>query len=66
VFLHGCYAVGAVLLSASPLLTFIVPPAVLVIIYTFLRSTFITLRRGRISWRETTYSLEDLKREMVP
>jgi glycosyltransferase involved in cell wall biosynthesis len=63
---HVCFAIGAKMLSMSPFLSFLAPFGAIVIMFTFLRSTAITLWRGRISWRETSYSLRDLKREMVP
>ena len=34
-------------------------------VYTMLRSTFLTLGRGGVSWRGTFYPLEELRRGMV-
>ncbi len=64
-FTHVCYAVAAHMLAMSPVLTLLVPFASLVVVYTFLRSTFLTLWRGGITWRETTHPLDELKRNMI-
>ncbi len=41
-------------------------PALGLLCWGFLRSTFLTLSRGGVSWRGTFYSLPELKRGMVP
>ncbi len=41
------------------------PVAALILAYTFLRSTVITLRNGGVTWRDTFYSLAQLRENMV-
>jgi cellulose synthase/poly-beta-1,6-N-acetylglucosamine synthase-like glycosyltransferase len=48
--------------SYSGLEVIALPLTVLLFLFIFLRSTFLTLRRGGIYWRGTFYSLRDLKR----
>jgi len=41
------------------------PVSTTLFVYTMLRSTFLTLRRGGVAWRGTFYPLEELRRGMV-
>jgi len=41
------------------------PIAVIVFIYVLWRSAYLTIRNGGIHWRETFYSLEDLKKNRI-
>lgn len=41
------------------------PLGVLLFLYTFDRAVFLTLLRGGINWRDTFYSLDELKRNVV-
>jgi hypothetical protein len=41
------------------------PLSTTLFVYTMLRSTFLTLARGGVTWRGTFYPLEDLRRGMV-
>ena len=50
---------------ASPLLFVLHPFAVSVLAYALLESTAKALMRGQISWRGTTYSLDELKRNKI-
>ena len=45
----------------SPLYFFTHPVACVLVIYTMLRSTFVTLWDGGVTWRGTKYSLEELR-----
>lgn len=64
-FTHVCFAIAAAMLSMNPLLTFLVPPSSMIIVYTIMRSTVLALWRGGIYWRETHHSLEELKANMI-
>lgn len=52
--------------TRSPWLALFFTPCVLVFIWAFLRSMFLTLARGGVRWRGTLYSLVELKKHMVP
>jgi hypothetical protein len=41
------------------------PIGTAIFIYTILRSTFVTLWRGSVTWRGTTYPLAELKKGLV-
>jgi hypothetical protein len=41
------------------------PVSTALFVYTMLRSTFLTLRRGGVAWRGTFYPLEQLRRGLV-
>jgi glycosyltransferase involved in cell wall biosynthesis len=51
-----------IIMRVSPLYCLTLPLGALIFIYMLLRSTFITLRQGGITWRGTFYSLEELRR----
>jgi glycosyltransferase involved in cell wall biosynthesis len=51
--------------NISPLYFFLHPIATLLLIYTMMRSTFLTLWRGGVVWRGTFYPLAALRRGMV-
>lgn len=55
---------GAVdrVMRVSILYAFMYPAGVLFFCYMLLRSAFVTIRQGGIVWRDTFYSLKDLKR----
>lgn len=50
----------------SPAFALLYAPAVVLLCWSFLRSTWLTLSRGGVSWRGTLYPLAQLKRGMVP
>ncbi len=52
--------------AISPVFAVLYAPALALLCWGFLRSTFLTLIRGGVSWRGTFYSLAELKRGMVP
>jgi hypothetical protein len=52
--------------NVSPFLALLYAPSVLILAWAFLRSTFLTLRRGGVNWRGTLYPLAELKRAMIP
>ena len=49
-----------------PFLALLYAPAVLILAWSFLRSMFLTIRRGGVIWRGTLYPLAELKRAMIP
>jgi hypothetical protein len=51
-----------IVMRVSPLYCLSLPLGALLFTYMLLRSTFITLRQGGITWRGTFYSLEELRR----
>lgn len=50
----------------SPFLAILYAPAVLILAWSFLRSMFLTIRRGGVIWRGTLYPIAELKRAMIP
>ncbi len=50
----------------SPLLAILYAPSVVILAWAFLRSTFLTIKRGGVAWRGTLYPLAELKRAMIP
>ena len=52
--------------GVSPFLAILYAPTVLILAWSFLRSMFLTLKRGGVTWRGTLYPLSDLKRAMIP
>jgi cellulose synthase/poly-beta-1,6-N-acetylglucosamine synthase-like glycosyltransferase len=58
-----CFHMGVdVVMRVSPLYCLTLPLGALLFTYMLLRSTFITLRQGGITWRGTFYSLDELRR----
>jgi glycosyltransferase involved in cell wall biosynthesis len=58
-----CFHMGVdIVMRVSPLYCLTLPLGALLFTYMLLRSTFITLRQGGITWRGTFYSLDDLRR----
>lgn len=55
----------AVTMRVSPLYALTHPLGAILLSYMLLRSTVVTIRQGGIVWRDTFYSLEDLKRGSV-
>jgi glycosyltransferase involved in cell wall biosynthesis len=51
-----------IVMRVSPLYCLSLPLGALLFTYMLLRSTFITLRQGGITWRGTFYSLDELRR----
>lgn len=47
--------------SFSPLLFLVLPITALLFIYSIVRASFLTFKRGGIVWRETTYRLSELR-----
>ncbi|HMG85873.1 MAG TPA: glycosyltransferase family 2 protein [Terracidiphilus sp.] len=50
----------------SPILAILYAPTVLILVWSFLRSMFLTIKRGGVAWRGTLYPLAELKRAMIP
>ena len=50
----------------SPLAVFTFPLGAVIFVFTILRSAFVTLRNGAITWRGTKYSLEELRKNTKP
>ncbi|HEY2466766.1 MAG TPA: glycosyltransferase [Terracidiphilus sp.] len=50
----------------SPWLAIFYAPTVLILAWSFLRSMFLTIKRGGVSWRGTLYPLAELKRAKIP
>ena len=61
-----CYAAGLIVdrRSWGPALLF--PVAQLILVWTVVRSSVITLRRGGVRWRDTFYGLAELRAATVP
>jgi hypothetical protein len=58
-----CFHMGVdIVMRVSPLYCLTLPLGALLFTYMLLRSTFITLRQGGITWRGTFYSLDALRR----
>ena len=58
-----CFHIGVdIVMRVSPLYCLTLPLGALLFTYMLLRSTFITLRQGGITWRGTFYSLDELRR----
>lgn len=55
----------AVVMKSSPLYGFTHPIGGLIYIYMVFRSTAVTLWRGGVVWRDTFYSLDELRRDKV-
>jgi cellulose synthase/poly-beta-1,6-N-acetylglucosamine synthase-like glycosyltransferase len=50
----------------SPVAVFTFPLGAVIFVFSILRSAFVTLRDGAITWRGTKYSLEELRRHTKP
>jgi glycosyltransferase involved in cell wall biosynthesis len=50
----------------SPWLAIFYAPTALILAWSFLRSMFLTIKRGGVSWRGTLYPLAELKRAKIP
>jgi glycosyltransferase involved in cell wall biosynthesis len=61
----GFQATVAATLRVSPLYALTQPVGAVLLSYSLLRSTVVTLRQGGIVWRDTFYPLEELKRGLV-
>jgi hypothetical protein len=58
-----CFHIGVdIVMRVSPLYCLTLPLGVLLFTYMLLRSAFVTLRQGGITWRGTFYSLDELRR----
>jgi glycosyltransferase involved in cell wall biosynthesis len=58
-----CFHIGVdIVMRVSPFYCLTLPLGAALLTYMLLRSTFITLRQGGITWRGTFYSLEELRR----
>jgi hypothetical protein len=58
----GLEAVVAVIMETSPLYALAHPIGALLFDYMLLRSTAVTLWQGGVTWRDTFYSLDELRR----
>ncbi|HWB32379.1 MAG TPA: glycosyltransferase [Acidobacteriaceae bacterium] len=61
----GTYALSSRVSRLSPLYALFFPVASAMVVYAMLRSMFVTLRRGGVTWRGTFYRLADLRLYMV-
>ena len=52
--------------GSSPLYVFVFPAATTVLVYALLRSMVVTLVRGAVVWRGTSYPLRELRRQAGP
>ncbi len=52
--------------NVSPLLAVLYAPSVMILAWAFLRSMFLTIKRGGVAWRGTLYPLAELKGAMIP
>ena len=62
VFAHATMAEVSRRTGHSVWVTILLPFASLLIGFAFLRSAFLTLKRGKVTWRDTSYSLDLLRR----
>jgi len=61
-----CFHIGVdIVMRYSPLYCLTLPIGATIFAYMLLRSTIITLKQGGIIWRDTFYSLDDLRRGLV-
>jgi len=61
-----CFHIGVdLVMRNSPLYALTLPIGAALFAYMLLRSTIITLKQGGIVWRDTFYSLDDLRRGLV-
>jgi glycosyltransferase involved in cell wall biosynthesis len=67
VFTAVCFHAGiaGIVMRVSPLYALTQPLGAMLMSYMILRSAFVTVKQGGIIWRDTFYSLEDLKRGRV-
>jgi glycosyltransferase involved in cell wall biosynthesis len=66
VIIATCFHIGVdLVMRNSPLYALTLPLGATIFAYMLLRSTIITLKQGGIIWRDTFYSLEDLRRGLV-
>jgi glycosyltransferase involved in cell wall biosynthesis len=66
VIIATCFHIGVdLVMRNSPLYALTLPIGATIFAYMLLRSTIITLKQGGIIWRDTFYSLEDLRRGLV-
>ena len=61
----GFHAGVAIVMRVSPFYALTHPIGAMLFCYMLLRSTVVTLWRGGVTWRDTFYPLEDLKRGVV-
>jgi glycosyltransferase involved in cell wall biosynthesis len=66
VLIATCFHIGVdLVMRNSPLYSLTLPLGATIFAYMLLRSTIITLKQGGIIWRDTFYSLDDLRRGLV-
>jgi glycosyltransferase involved in cell wall biosynthesis len=66
VLVATCFHIGVdIVMRYSPLYCLTLPIGATIFAYMLLRSTIITLKQGGIIWRDTFYSLDDLRRGLV-
>jgi glycosyltransferase involved in cell wall biosynthesis len=66
VLIATCFHIGVdIVMRNSPLYSLTLPLGATIFAYMLLRSTIITLKQGGIIWRDTFYSLDDLRRGLV-
>jgi hypothetical protein len=52
--------------GVSPQLAILYAPTTLILAWSFMRSMFLTIKRGGVIWRGTLYPLAELRRAMIP
>jgi glycosyltransferase involved in cell wall biosynthesis len=62
---HLLFAIAAKEMGFPMVLTLLMPVAAWFVYFSHLRSTVLTIKRGYVSWRETKYSLKELKKHMA-
>jgi hypothetical protein len=61
-----CFHVGVdIVMRVSPLYALSHPIGAVLFCYMLMRSTVVTLWRGGVTWRDTFYPLDELKRGVV-
>jgi len=66
VLIATCFHMGVdIVMRYSPLYCLTLPIGAILFAYMLLRSTIITLKQGGIIWRDTFYSLDELRRGLV-
>ncbi len=64
IFVHSAYLFYTVILGVDWKTLFVFPVVLLLMLFAFWRSAIITLKNGGISWRNTFYSLKELKKNV--
>jgi glycosyltransferase involved in cell wall biosynthesis len=66
ILLHASYATIGIRVSGGALIVPALPATFAMFIFLMWRSAWITLRQGGVTWRDTFYSLADLRQNQLP